>query len=67
MLAKPNGFSDETLEAVTINGKLYILFTDHQSDARMSSSTEARKRHHTFTVDFQVCLLEYVAKIPGAQ
>lgn len=67
VLAKPDGFSDETLEAVTVDGELDILLADHQSNARMPPGTETRERHHTFAVDLQVCLLEYVAEIPGIQ
>ncbi len=67
MLAKPNGFSNETLEAVTVNGTLDVFLADHQSNARMTSGIEACERHHTFAMDFQVCLLKYVAEIPGIQ
>lgn len=67
MLTKSNGFSNKTLEAVTVDGEFDVFLTDHQSNARMSSSREARERHHTFAMDFKVYLLEYVAEIPGIQ
>ncbi len=67
MLTKSNGFSNKTLEAVTIDGELDVLLTDHKSNARMSSRRKARERHHAFAVDLEVCLLEYVAEIPGIQ
>ena len=64
-MTQTNGFPNESLEAVTINSELHIFFADHQSNAGMSPGTHARERHHTFAMNFQVCLFKHVTKIPG--
>ncbi len=40
------GFSNQSFEAISLNGKLYAFFADHHADARMIQTVFASKKQN---------------------
>ncbi len=67
MLTMTNGFADEALEAITVDGTTHVLLAEDQPDPRMAQCVGTSQRQHSFTVDLEGSVVENVLVVPGIQ
>lgn len=67
LLPVTKGFPDDTLDAVALDGAPHMLFSNHQTQARMFELIGAGKNEHFFGGDFEGCRVKDLLEVPWRQ